>query len=507
MNKIIEAFQGGTLQIDFIELVLVQDTDTDPIAYRGTGYIRQTETDSLTLRLYAVETQNTDFMKDFNSLGTAKPGKLYRDTDYFNLKGRSIDGSVWTAKRLLPQSSWFAGHPNPIVDAAIGHCERGQRSATPTGMRLHYFDKADIPALIDKVKLVACGFNFNVEKAENSFTVEVTSKAQLPDYLEVKIEESLRFLLAQTVRVRAIESSNQYLQLYSRYGSSHLTRLSPPISRGGAAFHDHSWRLFETYLAFVLRDAGAYWHVCSNHLHNACEASANALDAWAIGLGVAVEGLASLLPIELDPTLKTKLEALQQFVNAQVSDSPDHTKFAKRIAGMMNGLTTIRAVDRMNALAENGGTLPKLVKDWTALRNRGVHPTKSGVDPSQVDHQKLIDQVHHVTTLMYHIVFTLIGYEGPCTNYAEHGFPERTYPPEPLDTRGTTEAASPATPAIPPAAAKTTTPAKRNKTSPKRPRATAKPRASATTKARGSSGTKKAKTIKTRRRKGRNSLR
>jgi hypothetical protein len=109
-----------------------------------------------------------------------------------------------------------------------------------------------------------------------------------------------------------------------------------------------------------------------------------------------------------------------------------------------NGLTSIRAVDRMNALADSDGTLPALVKDWTALRNRGVHPTKGGVDPSQIDHQKLVDQVHHVTALMYHIVFALIGYKGPCTNYAEHGFPERSYPPEPVATPTVTAVASPA---------------------------------------------------------------
>ena len=169
---------------------------------------------------------------------------------------------------------------------------------------------------------------------------------------------------------------------------------------------------------------------------------------------------------------------------------------------MMNGLTTIRAVDRMNALAANGGTLPALVKDWTALRNRGVHPTKSGVDPSQIDHQKLVDQVHHVTALMYHIVFALIGYKGPCTNYAEHGFPERAYPPEPIKTADTTSATSPALPASPAAPAKTKAPVKSGKTSPKGPRVTPKPRATAAKRSRGSSAKKsKAKTVKARKRK------
>jgi hypothetical protein len=128
MDKIIEAFHGGTLQIDFIELVLTQNAVDDPIEFRGTGYIRQTETGGIAVRLYSVETKNTDFIKDLNSVARFKPGTLFKDTDYFTLRGTSIDGTVWTAKSLLPQGSWLGTHPNPIVNASVGHCERGQRS-------------------------------------------------------------------------------------------------------------------------------------------------------------------------------------------------------------------------------------------------------------------------------------------------------------------------------------------------------------------------------------------
>ncbi|HLH92905.1 MAG TPA: hypothetical protein VKX28_31150 [Xanthobacteraceae bacterium] len=428
MDKIIESFQGGRLQIDFVNLALVQNSTNKPIEYRGPGYIRQTENDGLMVRLYSVETKNTDLVSDFNSFGCTKSGTLYNDADYYTLTGISIDGSAWTARHLLPQCSWLAGNPNPVVNAAVSNCERGQRS-NALEMRLHYFEKADVPSLINRVTFAACGFDFDLQKKDDSFTIDVKSSGALPDHLEVKIEEAIRFLLAQTVSCRVVERPNQHLHLYSRYPSSHRSRLAPPISRGGPGFHGHSWQLFAAYLAYVLPGAGPYWHACSNHLHNAREASANALDAWAIGLGVAVEGLAGLLPIELDPNVKARLTSLQAFINAQVSGNPDHRDFAPRIAGMVNGLTSIRAIDRMNELAATGGTLPGLVKDWQKLRNRGVHPDKRGGDLSQSDYQRLLDEVYHVTALMYHIVFALIGYKGPFTDYAERGFQERTYPP------------------------------------------------------------------------------
>jgi hypothetical protein len=67
MDQIVEAFRGGKLQIDFISLTLVKNTSDNPIKYRGTGYIRQTDDNTLTLQLYSVETKNTDHFKGFKS--------------------------------------------------------------------------------------------------------------------------------------------------------------------------------------------------------------------------------------------------------------------------------------------------------------------------------------------------------------------------------------------------------------------------------------------------------
>jgi hypothetical protein len=207
MDKIIEAFQGGTLQIDFIELMLVQNTQNEPIEYRGTGYIRQTETGAMTVRLYSVETKNTDFMKDLNSVARVMSGTLYKDTDYFTLTGTTLDGSVWTAKNILPHGSWHAEQPNPIVNASVGHCERGQRSSTALAMRLHYFDKAVIPCLINRALFTACGLDFEIQKTESNFTVQVKSKDTLPDHLSGGV---IAFETLVTINRNFVTTSQRY---------------------------------------------------------------------------------------------------------------------------------------------------------------------------------------------------------------------------------------------------------------------------------------------------------
>lgn len=69
------------------------------------------------------------------------------------------------------------------------------------------------------------------------------------------------------------------------------------------------------------------------------------------------------------------------------------------------------------------------VQAWQRLRNRGVHPTQQDkLDIDSIDYQKLLDEIRRVVVLMYHIVFSIIGYEGAYTDYAMRGPPQRIFP-------------------------------------------------------------------------------
>ena len=169
------------MQIDFLDLVLIQDKADEPISYKGKGYIRQTDDDTLTVRLYAVETANTDMASDFNCLNRAKSGTLYDETDFYSLTGTAPDGSTWTAKQLLPQCSWSFASANPIVEAYVSHCERGANSAEAKALRLHYFDKADLASLTDEAMFNACGLEFHVKKMRAALPLRSATKWPCPN--------------------------------------------------------------------------------------------------------------------------------------------------------------------------------------------------------------------------------------------------------------------------------------------------------------------------------------
>lgn len=284
--------------------------------------------------------------------------------------------------------------------------------------------------MIDEMNFRADGCEFSVHKDDESFIVRAKSESPLPKHFETRVEEALRFLLAQSVQTRVLVQG-AWLELSSDTPRSRRTALNPPIARGSHALVGQSWDLFAQYLGYVLRETKhPYWNPCGGYLHNALESSANSLDAWAIGLCVAVEGLAAMLPLERDKQETSKLKALQRFIIDEVTAVAEYKQFAARIPGLVGGLTAIRAVDRLTSLALRGHTDIKYIEAWKKLRNRGVHPTTGGKnDIASLDFQRLIDELHRVNVLLYHIVFDLIGYCGPYTDYATRGFPITEYPP------------------------------------------------------------------------------
>jgi hypothetical protein len=433
LGDLIASFRQRKLQIDCRSITLTQSASHKPVTYSGKGYIRQNDDDTLSLKLYGTETLNTDMFASFKREAGGMPGVLYGESDYFTMKAVSVDNDTWTSDRILPRGNWDARDPNPVVHASLSRLVKDHGTVSDdSNLTLYYFEDADIPCIIDKMVFKAAGADFEIKKGDQEFTVHVRSEQELPEHFHTRAEESLRFLLAQSVawRVLILNSGNRYrVELAAGQPRSRRVLLDPPIHRGSHGFLEESWRLFGLYLDYVLRTTPyPHWNVLSYHIHNTCEASANSLDAWAIGLSVAIEGIANLLDIELPEAERAKLEALRKFIIAQVASSDEHKEFVKRVEGLAQGLPKIRAADRLRRLAEDGKVRAADLKAWQALRNKQVHPAGAPESVTGRDYQRDLDLIHQAVVLMYHVVFQLIGYTGKFTDYTARGYPNRDYP-------------------------------------------------------------------------------
>jgi len=197
----------------------------------------------------------------------------------------------------------------------------------------------------------ACGSKFEVRKRDGSgdTVVEVTSEAAFPVAFNLRIQEALQYITAKTAIWRARlenEGNELHLELASPWRKSARTQFSPPISPASIEFCEHGWPLFGRYLSYVVQKTeGTHWNPVAYHLYNACEATASSVDAWAGGVSIAVEAVASLINVEAEGRA-ADVGPKRQIAGEKVHFPPDvwkHRKIAcKRGNNVMPRIITRR---------------------------------------------------------------------------------------------------------------------------------------------------------------------
>jgi hypothetical protein len=188
--------------------------------------------------------------------------------------------------------------------------------------------------------------------------------------------------------------------------------------------------LLVRYLDYIssFPDAGL-WHSCTNFLALARDGFGLSLDAWALGLCVAIEGTSGLIALRLPPELKSKNKDIRTTIQDFLAERDIDEAMRKRIQGLLGQLDNVRPRDRMESLVAGGHLLSEDILNWNKLRNNAVHTREvTAEDLGRERLQLHLDQVHSATRLLYTIIFHLIGYEGAYSNYVERNYPQQQYP-------------------------------------------------------------------------------
>ena len=288
--------------------------------------------------------------------------------------------------------------------------------------------------VLDTAEFEALGSKFEVCKRGNDTIFEIQSETDFPEAFHLRVQEALQYLTAKPANWRArmeVKGADICLELASPMRRSERTQFSPPLSPASSDFNGSGWRLFICFLNYVsVQTKNTHWNPIAYHLHNACEATANSVDAWAMGCSVAVEAVAGAVVRKQDvegakqvAELKTRM---LRYLDTQ-TDLSEH--MMERMKGLIGCLGQERVQDKMHDLAASGYIDLAYIKAWTSLRNRLVHPKiKDLRKPSSLDMQKLLDLIHQVEVLLRQITFYLIDYTGPFTDYGVAGFPTKQYP-------------------------------------------------------------------------------
>jgi len=461
-EEVIDEFREGNLEIDCRAMTLIQRKDRGEI-YRGKGYIRQADDGAFEFKLYVVSTENVTPYQSFARLVSVQAGSLHPDEVFYDLTAIAHDGTKWTAERLLPGFSWDIRDGEVIVHGHILSIKSqtdSQEKFTPF-LQLHYFDEFELPFskaseterwgqkrhTTDKAEFEGLGAKWKVRKRDQRVVVEIDSTADsFPPSFEYRVQEAFQFLAAKPVFWRARLSGNQTkveFELVSPWRRSIKTQMGLPISRATDGYFQHSWRLFQLYLEYVAANTkDTQWNPVAYHLYNAIEASANSIDAWAVGYCVALEALTSFVSLENDAEHRGHIEGFQAKLRKWLAEETEYPDLVPRLDGMISGLASERVQDKLHELSETGHVTRSYIRSWTKLRNRHVHPRPVDLRKPDASYtQGMLDLIHQVEVLMFQLVFHLIGYNGPFTDYGAKGFPIGHYPVTSTPPEGEPEAA------------------------------------------------------------------
>ena len=447
-DETIVAFHRGVLDFDCKRMVLSQNKEGGA-RFEGQGYVQQSPGSALIFKIYVTQ-HNTEPFSDLRDRQGVMSGKIYRDEVLYNLDLTARDGTPWTATDILPALQWDAIDGSVVAKGELNSIATEVEMRQPQHcLRLHFFEEYDVPLhrmsetekygnryhVRDLAQFGACGLKFEVRKREGSSdtVVEIISENAFPAAFDLRVQEALQYITAKTAIWRArLHCQNERLQLElaSPWPKSARTQFYPPLSPGSPHFLKHGWSLFEKYLAYVSANTkDTHWNPVAYHLNNACEATANSLDARAVSSSVAVEALVGLISLENVGDKADQVKELQERMLKWLEEQMDFEEFLPRAQGLIKAIGNRRPQDVLYSLADTGYVDKEYVKAWTYLRNRHVHPQlKDLKKPELDDSQKLLDHVHRVEVLLRQLTFYLIGYEGPFTDYGREGFPIKQYP-------------------------------------------------------------------------------
>ena len=467
IDRTIESFRLGTFDLDCTKMALRQRKDGGP-RFAGRGYVRQLEDGFLIFKLYVEKKENAGLPVIVEMLTGGAAAALFGDDELYDLTATSVDGTKWEAVRIAdPRPRWDMQEDTGVLSGRLHFIVAGPvlPPAKPHLLRLHFFEEYELPLhlwspaadgavqgmVCDRAEFEACGMPFSVKSRLGSgdTIVEVTADTEFPPAFDLRIQEAVQYITGKSAIWRARLETYQgmfVLELASPRPKAPHTQFKPPISRGSNEFHHHTWPLFEQFLTYVIANTeaggdGRRWNSVAYHLYIARESTYASIDAWAVGVSVAVEALASLVNLPINPDANGDWTDFRKRALEWLEKQADFSEGIKRRARGLIGSSADKGVKQtLRELAEIGHVDKRHAAAWDKLRNRHVHPKLADLRlPGSAEYRDLFRLLWQVEMLLHQLTFHLIEYEGPYTDYSREGLASQQYPlSEPKDAGGRT---------------------------------------------------------------------
>jgi hypothetical protein len=456
IGKTVDSFRRGAFDLDCTKMVLCQRKEGGG-KFEGRGYVRQDEAGALVFKVYVDNKENAPPSAIVEMLTRGASGTVVGDDELYDLTATSVDGTSWKAVRIAGlHRNWNMQDDTGVLSGSLHSIVAGPMlpPAEPHLLRLHFFEEYELPLHLwspdedrtpqgmvrDRAEFAACGAQFNVTSRRGSgdTVVDVAADAAFPPAFDLRIQEALQYITGKSAIWRARLETCQgmfILELASPRPKAARTQFDPPISPATIEFHSHTWVLFERFLSYVVKNTDTtsdsyHWNSVAYHLYMARESTSASIDAWAVGVSVAVEALASLVKLPVNPGADGSWANFRTRALKWLEEQPDFSEGVKiRAQGLIGASADTGVKQTLRELAEMGDVDKRCVDAWSKLRHRHVHPNLADLRvPGTAEYRALFKLLLQVGMLLHQLTFHLIGYQGPFTEYGRVWVGSRKYP-------------------------------------------------------------------------------
>lgn len=441
-----QAYLGGRLAIDCLEITLTQNGIDNPRRYELVGSFFVNPENGVEARLVWERdaAHPYDQLASFNAMQRVQSGDIYPDEHYFSLRAVDTAGRVWTHPAVFLKREELAqaeiltiscdfiqvelDTPDKRTFAHfVFHEELGIRMNTShssteplrNGQR-HKIKSAAAKGVVD-------GFEVDyypviADKAGNAHELSAVAKpeASPPSHFDGRLLEAIQFSVAKLawpIMREVVQGGKQIITLSKSrpFNNGHVQSAVPDY-----AYADF-YRLIECYYRYACTEAqGDEAPPLSKKIGGLFTLKGVWLDTIALLLGVSVEGLLNEpLFKKLGAPVGEDREKIQGLID-YVVEAPHEVGLKERAAKMMGNMKSSSASDRLHVLAKAEVVDEEDIKAWKSLRHAAAHGGLE-VDPSEL--QSLLARVNRLVAMTYKLVFFRIGYQGMYTNYAIRGWP------------------------------------------------------------------------------------
>lgn len=469
-DKELLSMKNGEWEIYCPEMSLVKNDGAK--SWQGTGIIRWSADRELSFSLYtpcehAMSAAFTGFFDDAVH-PNKKTGKFLMDeADLYTLSATDLRCRRWEAKHLSGFGYSSDCYPILTVNGTIRNAEShadisgARKTLSMTGEELknlcfvcYEFEEHDFPVTgeshveikvagklkssghhSDLAKFSSGGFDFELMQSDCGLRIYAFSEKPegSPENLLSYIRESLQFVLGRSVEWDVIAYNcnvDEYMRLSSWRRKSGNARTPPPLKHSHLpSENEQIWRLLGVYFSYVQKlDPKDGYSEMASRLWNIMQASGGSWTTEKLTLAIEIEGLVKGSFKEgIDPPLPMQNAAekvsglIKAHRNKELCDTDKDA--VNKILGVLGNIKSkCSALNILRNLASQGVVRKEDVEAWQQVRNLAAHGHTSS-DLTDSDYQ-LCSRMY---VLFYHLVFALIGYSGPYSDYGQPHSPNMEY--------------------------------------------------------------------------------